>query len=82
MSKKATEFQKKEMSKMYRGKEIFKPLNTGWTDNFSFAFAHKDKLCSPFGKRVHDPSAPYDAYEEDDDTEENAKSGYLKGVGR
>ena len=32
MSKKATEFQKKEMSKMYRGTEIFKPLNTGWTD--------------------------------------------------
>ena len=29
MSKKATEFQKKEMSKMYHGKEIFKPLNTG-----------------------------------------------------
>ena len=82
MSKKATEFQKKEMSKMYRGTEIFKPLNTGWTDNFSFAFAHKDELCSPFKKRVHDPSAPYDAYEEDDDTEENAKSGYLKGVGR
>ena len=82
MSKKATGFQKKEMSKMYRGTEIFKPLNTGWTDNFDFAFAHKDELCSPFKKRVHDPSAPYDAYEEDDDTEENAKSGYLKGVGR
>ena len=32
MSKKATEFQKKEMSKMYRGKEIFKPLNTGRID--------------------------------------------------
>ena len=32
LSKKATEFQKKEMSKMYRGKEIFKPLNTGWID--------------------------------------------------
>lgn len=31
MPKKATEFQKK-MSKMYRGKEIFKPLNTGWID--------------------------------------------------
>ena len=29
MSKKATEFQKKEMSKMYRGKEIFKPLRVG-----------------------------------------------------
>ncbi len=52
--------------------------HTGWTDNFAFAFAHKDKLCSPFGKRVHDPNAPYDAYEEDDDTEENAKSGFLK----
>ena len=48
MSKKATEFQKKEMSKMYRGKEIFKPLNTGWID----------------------------------DTEDGAKSGYPKGVGR
>lgn len=32
MSKKATEFQRKAMSKMYRGKEIFKPLNTGWVD--------------------------------------------------
>lgn len=138
MSRKATEFQKKEMSRMYRGKEIFKPLNTGWidenvacvrewvaniffyrkgdttimidagynydrlaekmgwlgidplfitghtgwTDNFDFAFAHREQLCSPFGKRVHDPSAPYDAYDEADDTKEKAKSGYLKGVGR
>ena len=32
MSKKATAFQKKEMSKLFRGKEIFKPLNTGWID--------------------------------------------------
>lgn len=32
MSKKATEFQKKSMSLIYRGKEIFKPLNTGWID--------------------------------------------------
>ena len=32
MSKKATELQRKEMSKMYRGTEIFKPLNTGWID--------------------------------------------------
>ena len=32
MSRKATEFQKKEMSKMYRGKQIFKPMNTGWID--------------------------------------------------
>ena len=32
MSKQATDFQKKEMSKMYRGRGIFKPLNTGWID--------------------------------------------------
>jgi len=63
-------------------KPLFITGHTGWTDNFAFAFAHKDQLCSPFKKRVHDPSAPYDAYDESDDTEENAKSGYLKGVGR
>lgn len=192
MSKKATEFQKKEMSKLYRGKEIFKPLNTGWVDDnvacvrewvaniffyrkgdttimidagynydrleekigwlgidpksirhilithqdtdhvgaveadrpglfrkatlyigeienkyltglerklqerdlhpmiltghsgwtkdFEFAFAHKDKLCSPFKKRVPDPAAPYDAYDESDDTEEQAKTRRLHGV--
>ena len=56
--------------------------HTGWTDNFQFAFAHKELLCSPFKKRVHDPSAPYDAYDESDDTAEGAKRGYLKGVGR
>ena len=61
---------------------LFITGHTGWTDNFAFAFAHKEQLCSPFKKRVHDPSAPYDAYDESDDTEENAKSGLLKGVGR
>ena len=61
---------------------VFITGHTGYTDNFAFAFAHKNELCSPFRKRVHDPSAPYDAYNESDDTEENAKSGFLKGVGR
>ena len=61
---------------------LFITGHTGWTDNFAFAFAHKEQLCSPFGKRVHDPNAPYDAYDESDDTEAGAKSGYLKGVGR
>ena len=63
-------------------KPLFITGHTGWTDQFAFAFAHKDQLCSPFKKRVHDPSAPYDAYDESDDTEEKAKSGFLKGVGR
>ena len=60
---------------------LFITGHTGWTDNFEFAFAHKDQLCSPFKKRVHDPSAPYDAYDESDDTEEGAKSGFLACVG-
>lgn len=54
--------------------------HTGWTDDLEFAFAHKDKLCSPFKKRVPDPTAPYDAYDESDDTEEKAKTEKLKGV--
>ena len=37
---------------------LFITGHTGWTDDFAFAFAHRDKLCSPFGKRVHDPAAP------------------------
>ena len=61
---------------------VFLTGHTGWTDNFDFAFAHKDQLCSPFQKRVPDPAAPYDAYDESDDTEDAAKAGYLKGVGR
>ena len=43
-----------------------------------FAFAHKEQLCSPFRKHVPDPSAPYDAYDESDDTE--AQVGFLKAV--
>ena len=61
---------------------VFLTGHTGWTDNFAFAFAHKEQLCSPFGKRVHDPNAPYDAYDESDDTEQSSKSGLLQGVGR
>lgn len=53
--------------------------HTGWTDNIDFAFAHKNELCSPFRKKVHDHKAPYDAYDESGDTEEKAKSGYLEG---
>ena len=43
---------------------VFLTGHPGWTDNFEFAFAHREELCSPFKKRAHDPSAPYDAYDE------------------
>ena len=56
--------------------------HSGWTEDFEFAFAHKDKLCSTFKKRVPDPAAPYNAYDESDDTEEQAKTQRLNGVGR
>ena len=52
----------------------------GWTDDFSLAFARKGELCSPFRKKAHDPSAPYDAYDESDDTEEKAKGARLRPV--
>ena len=46
---------------------LFITGHTGWTDRFDFAFAHKDRLCSP---------------DESDDTRERAQSGFLKGVGQ
>lgn len=76
--KSLAEFEKKLKA---RGlKPIFITGHTGYTDDFEFAFAHKDKLCSPFKKKVHDPSAPYDAYDESDDTEEKAKNVRLQPV--
>ena len=45
--------------------------HTGCTNNLDFAFAHKTELCSPFSKKGYDPNAPYDAYDESDDTEKN-----------
>ena len=68
--------------KKMRVKPLFITGHTGFTDNFEFAFAHKEKLCSPFKKKVHDPSALYDAYDESDDTERNAKNGFLKVAGK
>lgn len=55
--------------------------HTGWTDDFEFVFRHKDKICNSLKKqKPHDPSAPYDGYKEEDDTEEKARSGYLPEV--
>ena len=51
--------------------------HTGWTDDLEFAFRHRAEPCAPFKKRVHDPNAPYDGYEESEDTEQNARSTLL-----
>ena len=52
--------------------------HTGWTDDLEFAFRHKDKVCNSLKKqKPHDPKAPYDGYEETDDTEEKARTVLL-----
>ncbi|MBP3901575.1 MAG: hypothetical protein J6D53_09045 [Blautia sp.] len=54
--------------------------HTGWTDDLDFAFMHRTELCKPFAKKYTDPSAPYDGYVEDDDTEESARNTPLAKV--
>jgi glyoxylase-like metal-dependent hydrolase (beta-lactamase superfamily II) len=48
--------------------------HTGWSDDLDFVFAHRNKLCSRLHKRVPDPDAPYDGYDESEDTEEKART--------
>ena len=54
--------------------------HTGWTDELDFAFLHRTELCKPFTKKYKDPTAPYDGYVEDDDTEEGARNITLAKV--
>jgi ubiquinone/menaquinone biosynthesis C-methylase UbiE len=52
--------------------------HTGWSDDLDFVFAHRDQLCNSFKKqKPHDPNAPYDGYDEREDTEEKARSEWL-----
>ncbi len=73
--------EKLEKNLRARGKS-FKIItgHTGWTDDIDFAFAHRTELCRPFTRKYKDPSAPYDGYIEDDDTEENARNDLLRKV--
>ena len=52
--------------------------HTGWTDDLTFAFLHRKELCRPFTRKYTDPDAPYDGYEESDDTEEKARTVRLE----
>ena len=52
--------------------------HTGWTDDLAFAFRHKEQICNSLKKqKPHDPMAPYDAYDEREDTEEKARGDLL-----
>lgn len=53
--------------------------HTGWSDDMDFVFAHTDLVCNASRKqKPHDPKAPYDGYDESDDTREKARTVRLK----
>ncbi len=53
--------------------------HTGWSDDLDFIFAHTDRVCRASKKQTpHDPNAPYDAYDESNDTREKARSVRLE----
>ncbi|MFP5493953.1 MBL fold metallo-hydrolase [Parvimonas sp. G1641] len=54
--------------------------HTGWTDDIDFTFAHKDEICNSLRRKpkVRDPKAPYDGFDESEDTKENARNGFLE----
>lgn len=55
--------------------------HTGWTDDMDFVFAHTDLVCNASKKqKPHDPNAPYDGYDESDDTREKARTVRLEKV--
>ena len=82
------EDRKLQCQSLQRLKEILEKRNlqlkiitghTGWTDDFAFAFAHIDEICNSLKRKpkVHDPKAPFDGFDESEDTEENARNCYL-----
>lgn len=53
--------------------------HTGWSDDMDFVFAHTDLVCNASKRqKPHDPNAPYDGYDESDDTKEKARTVRLK----
>ena len=82
------EDRKLQCQSLQRLKEILEKRNlqlkiitghTGWTNDFAFAFAHIDEICNSLKRKpkVQDPKAPFDGFDESEDTEENARNGYL-----
>ena len=67
----------------YRGQLIVcnGESQSGWYDDLDWIFRHKDQVCHASKKQTpHDPNAPYDGYDESDDTEQNAKAVRLEKV--
>ena len=55
--------------------------HTGWSQDLDFSFAHRGQVCNSLRRqKPHDPSAPYNGYDESDDTEEGARNNPLVSV--
>ena len=73
----------KRLEEIIRGKNLKLKIitgHTGWTDDIDFTFAHIDEICNSLRKKpkVRDPKAPYDGFDESEDTKENARNGFLE----
>ena len=73
----------KRLEEIIRGKNLKLKIitgHTGWTDDLDFTFAHKDEICNSLRRKpkVRDPKAPYDGFDESEDTKENARNGFLE----
>ncbi|MBR1625355.1 MAG: MBL fold metallo-hydrolase [Clostridia bacterium] len=70
-----------ELERKLRERKLFPTIitgHTGWSDDFEFCFAHKDKYCNSWKKQKPvDPNAPYNGYDEAEDVKENVGKGYL-----
>ena len=55
--------------------------HTGWSQDLDFVFAHREQVCNSLKKqKPHDPAAPYDGYDESEDTENRARNVRLPSV--
>lgn len=64
-----------------KGKIMVITGHTGWYDDLDWVFRHKDKVCLAGKKQTpHDPNAPFDGYDESEDTKVNAQTVLLKKV--
>ena len=73
----------KRLEEIIRGKNLKLKIitgHTGWTDDIDFTFAHIDEICNSLRRKpkVRDPKAPYDGFDESEDTKENARNGFLE----
>lgn len=73
----------KRLEEIIRGKNLKLKIitgHTGWIDDIDFTFAHIDEICNSLRRKpkVRDPKAPYDGFDESEDTRENARNGFLE----